>query len=556
MTGQEVIKLRDQLRTKRVPLEAHWDELAELFMPFRLDTRGLPSILEAERVFDASGRNSALILANGLSSLIFPREEEWFGLAPPKELQDDDEAVTFYREATNVVREALEGSNFYEEAQESAIESPVFGTTALFIGELGEDDGELYFSNQPVGTFFIAEDHRGRVNVLVRELEMTPEQAAGEFGGDSLPTKEQAKLGKPDGQTDTAKYIHAILPNPKPSKDGKPYQSKRWLSCVVHEETQEKVGESGFDEFPFAVHRYRKFGRCPYGFGPGTIAKGDARQLNFLNELADVATEKDVFPPFTADAALEGEVGLGALEGTYTEGEGQANSIKEWGRPGGKYSALERIQDKRQSLEATFHVDLFRLFSQRVMERAPLTATEASLVAGEKLAQFSPVFGRLVSEFLDPIINRVFLVLFRAGRMNHLTIPGTVARRLEGGEVGGIAAPVVEYQNKIVLAMKARENGKLMEFFQYAGALLQAFPGASDALEPDVIVRDAARNVGLPERWIASEKVFEARRKERAEQARREAQLAEAEQATQAARNLGGAPQQMQGPLAEALTNG
>lgn len=543
MTGEEIVKLRDQLATTRAPLESHWDELAELFMPFRLQD-GLPDILEADAVHDSTGRNAALTLANGLASLIFPREEEWFEFQPPNGLRDDDDAVRYYRDASKIAREFIESSNFHEEAQEATIESPVFGTTTLFIGDLDEESGDLYFCNQPIGSYFIGEDARGRVNVMVRELDLTAEQAANEFGADALPSEVASKLGRPDGHTEQFRFIHAVMKNPERKKGEEHYKEKAWLSETVFERTKQVVARGGFEEFPFATHRYRKYGRCPYGFGPGTIAKGDARQLNFLNHLADVATEKDIFPPTTADSQLEGEIGQGALEITYTDGMEQAQSLREWGRPGGKYSALERIQDKRTQLEQTFHVDLFKMFAQRQEQRGPLTATEAQLLAGEKLSQFSPVFGRLVSEFLDPILTRVFMILFRASQFG--PAPQSVAKVLDDGKVAGVAAPAVLYKNKIVLAMQARENGKLLEFFQFAGPIVQMFPGAMDALEPDVMVRDVARNGGLPEDWIADKKKFEERQKQRAEAARQQAELENAEQASRAAANLGRAPEAMQ----------
>lgn len=544
MNGADYIKLRDQLKTARAPLESHWDELAELFMPFRLQEGGLPDILEAERVFDSSGRQAAITLANGLASLIFPREEEWFELDAPRPLAEDDVAINFYRNASPVVREALEESNFFEEAQECMIESPVFGTTALYISDLDPETDELHFSNLPIGTYYISEDSKGRVKCLVRDLELTAEQARDEFGEDKLPREIQAHLGKPDSHTEKHKFVNVVMRNYDMKAGNEGSKSKPFISCTVYEKTKEKVQEEGYDEFPVAVHRYRKFGRCAWGFGPGTIAKGDARQLNFLNELADVATEKDIFPPTVADSQLEGEVGQGALEVTWVDGQDQANSVKEWARPGGKYHAFERIVDKRQQLEATFHVDLFKMFAARQQERGPLTATEASLLAGEKLSQFSPVFGRIVSEFLDPILNRIFMILYRAGKFG--TPPANVAKYIDSqNRAQTIFRPAVRYKNKIVLAMQARENSKLMEFFQYAGPIMQVFPGASDALEMDVMVRDVARNGGLPEAWIATEKIFKQRREQRAQAAAQQAQLDNAEQASKAAANMSKAPQGM-----------
>ena len=131
MDGNDIIQCRDRLKAGRNPLETHWDELSSQFMPFRLQTsNGLPDIPAADKVFDSTGRRAALILANGLASLVTPREEVWFEFQPPKELRKDDDAVRFYRQASEVAREHIESSNFYEEIQESYIESPVFGTAA------------------------------------------------------------------------------------------------------------------------------------------------------------------------------------------------------------------------------------------------------------------------------------------------------------------------------------------------------------------------------------------------------------------------------------------
>lgn len=545
MTGEEVIRLRDALKALRNPLVTHHDELARLFMPFRL-MEGEVDVLKAEAVFDSTARNAATVLANGLASLLFPREEEWFELAPPRALEDDDAAVAAYRAATPIMRGEMEASNFAEEAQECMIESPVFGTTALYTGELDEETGELYYYNQPIGTYYIGEDHRKRVTVMVRELELTADQAAGEWPDEDLPGEVASKVGTAEGGTEMFTFVQVVRRNPKPKpreRDG--YEAMPWQSCVVFEKTKELVAKRGFGEFPFAVHRYRRVGRCVWGFGPGTLALGDARQLNFLNELADAATEKDVFPPMVADSEMEGEVDQGPLGIAWADSAEQAAMLKEFARPGGKYSAFERIQHKETALERAFHVDLFRLFSQRVMERGPLTATEAALVAGEKLAQFSPTYGRIVSEFLDPILKRTFMVLWRAGKFQGIDWPQSVLK-VVNGEMRGVAEPAVGYKNKIVLAMRARENGKLVEFMEVLAPLLQMVPGAMDALEPGVMLRDGARNAGLPEKWVASKKVFEERQQARREAAQRQAQLEEAEQAGRAAGAFGKAPEAVQ----------
>lgn len=547
MNGQDIIKCRDALKAGRSALESHWDELSGLFMPFRLmQSGGIPDIPSADQVFDSSPRRAALILANGLASLVTPREEIWFEFQAPKALRKDDEALKFYREASEAAREHIEASNFYEEIQEAYIESPVFGTTALFCGDL-DNRNELYFRIQPIKTYHIAEDAKGRVNAFYRDLHLTADQAAEEFGKDSLPLEIRNKIGKPEAKSELFDFVHAVFRRTtERAPDDAPEGAKKpWHSRVVHEKSKQTVQDGGYDEFPFAVHRFRRFGQCVWGFGPGSLAASDSRQLQFLNQLADVAAEKAVFPPVIAPNSLEGEIGQGALEITYVD-PGDPNSasiLREWATAGRYDVAKDRLADKRQQVEQAFYVDLFQLFAMRAQERAPMTATQASLVAGEKLTQFYAVFGRWVSEMLDPILARVFGVLLRAGA---LPPPPQSVMNVINGKARGVAAPAVLYKNKIMLAMQARENGSLMEFMNLAGPMLQVYPEAIDALNMPVIVRDSARNAGLPEDWIRTKKEIAVIQAARAEQQAQAQQMAMAEQAASVAEKVGKAGPGMQ----------
>lgn len=545
MTGMDVIKARDALRTGRTALEGHWDELSRLFMPFRLMTSsGIPDIPSSEDIYDSSARRCALILANGLASLVTPREEVWFEFQAPRALRADDDATRFYRDASATAREFIESSNFYEEIQESYIESPVFGTTALFCGDL-DDRMELFFRHQPIKTYLIGEDAKGRVNAFYRDLTLTADQAAEEFGQNNLPLEVANKVGKAQFAATSFEFCHAVTrQTERPADDAPEGDKKPWVSLVVHEKSKAIVQSSGYDEFPFAVHRYRRFGRCVWGFGPGSLAASDARQLQFLNQLADVAAEKSVFPPVVAPSSLEGDIGQGALEITYVDPNdpNSAAMLREWAVTGRYDVAKDRVQDKRVQIEQAFHVDLFQLFAARAAAHGPMTATEASLIAGEKLTQFSPVFGRLVSEMLDPVLGRVFGVLLRAGQFG--TPPESVMSVL-GGKRAGVASPTVTYKNKIMLAMQARENGGLMEYMNMVAPMFQVYPDALDTLNMPTIVRTTARNAGLPEDWLRSKKEVEGIQKARQDQAAQAQQLAAADQAAGVVEKLGKTPQDM-----------
>jgi hypothetical protein len=198
---------------------------------------------------------------------------------------------------------------------------------------------------------------------------------------------------------------------------------------------------------------------------------------------------------------------------------------------------MDRMAAKRGQVQDIFHVPLFNLFQQRAAQHGPLTATEASLMAGEKLTQFSPVFGRLVSEMLDPVLNRVFGVLLRAGVLG--APPPSVVRAM--GSRAGVAAPSLLYKNRIMLAMQQRENANLMDFMALVTPLLNHYPQAMDALRLPEVVRTVARNNGLPEEWLRSQEEMQAIEQARAEQADAAMQMQQAEQAASAAQKLSAA---------------
>ena len=547
MTGEDVIKLRDAMRSQRSPFESHWNELALVFTPFRRIGGDLPDLIAAAEIYDTTARHASEIFANGLCSLIIPREDVWFEFSPPKALAKDDDAVKFYRQATEATREYLESSNFYEEAQESLIESPVFGTCALYCGELDEETGELCFLHQPIGSYYLGENAKGRVNTMVRDLRLTADQAAEEFGKDALPQRIAGMVGTATGKTENFEFIHLVTKRVGPKDESKrQVENLPWLDMVVEVESKAVVRRSGAWEFPFAAHRYRRFGKTVWGFGPGCLALGDARQLSFLNELADLGTEKEVFPPLLAAASLEGEIAQGALEVTYYDDNssgGGGDSVKQLHQAGKLQTLQWRMEAKAAAIDRAFYVDLFKLFSNRVQDRGPLTATEANLVAGEKLTQFSPVYGRIMSEMVDAVLQRVFGVLFRAGKFG--PPPASVARVLGDGRTQ-VALPAIVYRNRIALAMKAKENGALMQFFEIMLPVLQVFPQMAqatwNALEAPTLLRDLLRNAGTPERWIASLKDMQARQQADAEAAAQRDAMEKAELATKAAGNLGNAP--------------
>ena len=533
MTGTDIISKRDALRKWRTPHETLWDEIAELSFPRKVSCElgQIPPLIDSGQLHDSTLRMAALTLANGFSSLVTPREEVWHGLIPPKALAENDAVVKFYRECGEELTYRLDESNFYDSIQETYLDRAAMGTGCDF-SEWDDEYDQLNFRHLPIGTYYIGQDHRSRVNHVIYEVGYTAEQAATEFGIESLPEKLQKEVKDPKKNN-----THVFLISVEKSKPWSTDIEARFpfYMCAVHEESKEKVFEQGYYEMPAHVTRYLQFGQSPYGYAPTWVALPEAYKLSFLNKQMDVLAEKAANPPILAPASLEGEIGVGALDITYINDMDPNRSPREWATAGRYDIGQDRIEQKKKAIQEIMHGDLFRLFAQ--IDRQ-MTATEATLREAEKVMQFSPTFSRLTSEYLDPKIRRIFAILWRQGKMPE---PPQEITMVNEDNTIAVPVPNISYNNRIALAIKARQNTNFAEFVAMNEGLVETDPGILDNLDTDTQFRDSWRNAGLPEDSLRPEEEVAQIRQQRAEAQAQAEQMAKAEQAASIAKDASAA---------------
>jgi len=523
MQGEYVISKRDALRRYRSPHEQLWDEIAELSMPRKVSIDGglgtLPPMIDSAQLHDSTLRTASLMLANGFCSLVTPREEVWHNLTPPKALRDSDQVVKFYRECSEEITYRLEQSNFYTEIQEVYLDRAAMGT-GLDFSEWDAENDELNFRHLPIGTYYIGQDHRGRCDSVVYECNYTAEQAAKEFGIDSLPEKLQREAKDPKKNESHVFVICVDKVNEWETQTNFPYK----MVCV-HQDSKHVVHEQGYYEMPAHVTRYLKWGNSPYGYAPTWVALPEAHKLSFLQKQMDVLAEKAANPPILAPASMEGEIGVGALDITYVNDLDPNRAPREWGTSGRYDIGQDRIEQKKKAIMEIMHGDLFRLFAQ--IERQ-MTATEASLRQAEKVMQFSPTFSRLTSEYLDPKLRRIFSILWRQGKMPEA--PEEIQMVTQDRNVV-VPVPNIAYNNRISLAIKSQQNSAFAEFMAMNQSTVEMNPEILDNLNGDSHFREGWRNAGLPEDGLRSQEDVDETRQARAEAQAQQAQMEQAQQA-------------------------
>lgn len=547
--GQEIIKKKEAMASERSSRMTHWNELSPIYTNHRdvyqfNDT----DINPGDWQFDSTPKQAVLTCANGLASLIFPREEPFSEYAPPMGLKGQagyDDAVRWCREVSAIHQAYLQNSNFWEENQEGLTELPVFGTMALFCGGYDEIKDELYFRNIPIGTYYIAENYKGYVDTLYRELQYTANQAAEEYGEDSLPHEIRCKVGKAEGATEKFTFIHAVEPRKQGGKKRGRKNEKPYISVVVYEKTRKVVQEDGFDSFPYAVVRFRKQRNNPWGWGPASTVLGDARQLSKLNELADVATEISVFPPVEAHPDMEGSIDMGALGINYKPPGFSGDAIRQLPIQNRLDQTQFRIDSKTKKIEDAFFVNLFLMLNNQARQPGDITAFQANEMLGERAAQFSPVYGRMISEGGDIIMRRNFESLLAAGKFPQP--PQAMLDVTEDGTVAGLVEPSILYKNRIVMALQQQKNQSIPQVLGLANQILSTNPELAPlifaGLEPAVMFRDGARNAGFPEEWLPTDSVLKQRVTAIAEQQAQQQEAAMMQQGANTLGELGKAPQ-------------
>lgn len=524
----------EALRTSRTSWETLWQEIARYVIPRRLPglngTVQSPSTANEAILFDTTAVRANMTLANGQLAWMSPLEAAWFAFEPQKGQGDD--ARRWLAEATETAREELAISNFYTSVHEFYLDRGAFGTGALYI-----EEGRRSLLNVqawPVGSFVIDEDENGIVDTVIRDFCLTPRQAVQKFGEANVSEKVRKILEAGGAKAnEKVKFLHAIYPRTDAERDKAKLDAPNMPIASVYLEVDDchicKV--SGYEEMPVMVSRYLEWGSSVgglYGWSPAFAALPEARQTNFLQKMQDALAEKMAFPPVLAPEGLEGEIDPNAMGVTYfSQDLANSNSLpREWMTAGRYDVGLERIQERQKAINDAFHVDLFQMFAQ--IEKQ-MTAREVAERSQEKLIQFSPTFSRLTSELFNPLLERVFGILLRAGRLGQ--IPESMIVDLGNGN-GFVAPPKAQYSSRIALALRSLPSFGYQRSLERLTIVAQVKPDVIDNYDFDKAERETALSDGVPADYLRPEADVKATREARAAQ---EAQMRQAEAAAAAA---------------------
>tara|TARA_R110002096_G_scaffold112855_9_gene245610 strand:+ start:802 stop:2484 length:1683 start_codon:yes stop_codon:yes gene_type:complete len=506
-----------RLKLERESYVSHWRDLTDNLLP-RSGRYFLEDRNNGDRrnraIYDSTGTRALGVLAAGMMAGMSSPARKWFNLAlADRDLMKYQPVKLWLDDVVQIIRETFARSNVYRVLHGLYEETATFGTGCAMLFRDRKDIIRLY--PQTVGEYYIAQDNRYAIDTLYREFQMQVGPLVREFGIEqvSVATRTLYDEGKVD---EWVTVLHAIQPRldrdaAKQDAINFPYESV-FLETTSEDNSFLRI--SGFKRFPALVPRWTVRGGDVYGSDcPGMTALGDIKQLqdNQLKKAKGIDYQAD--PPLQIPTALRGSEDV--LPGGISFYDPAAPT-------GGIRSAfevnlnlqhlLEDINDVRNRINGSFHVDLFQMIA--LSDRRQITAREIDERHEEKLLVLGPVLERNQNELLDPLIDNTFNILLEDGLLP------PPPEELEGQEIN------IEYVSMLAQAQKAVGIGSLDRIMSTVGNMSAIVPHALDKLNIDGIIDEYSDILGISAELIVSTDDANASREQKMAELQKQQQMA------------------------------
>jgi len=460
-------------------------------------------------VYDGTALAAANLAADGIHGYMCSSNIHWFDFTLPgrlnfprtsgmrqwsgKRMDEYPEVKVWLDECEEVAYAAFLRSNFYEWHPGYIKEGITIGTpTALIEEDVGA--GRIIFTMPHFRECYIAEDQFGVVDTLYRNYKISLKNLVQKFGQDkvfSLNTQFKGQYEKdPYAEKEC---LHAIFPRTDYDPSQADSKNKPVASIYMLMDGHEKkiLGESGYDDIPTVTWRWRKNNDEIYGRTPAWDAYVDIAQANQMGRTNLIASHKMVEPPMVAPEDLRGKVNNTPDGWTWIDGSVTKDKMPLPLNTNIQLPFTVEMQDRvGKAIKEHFHVDFFLMLYQAAFNKVDLTATQVIGMQGEQAAVLGTRIGRHQSEALNPIMDRVFNIEVRAGRMPELPqiLQDTPGTSIEVDYVG----PLSQAQKRLFKTQSIRAGLEL------GAQISQVFPSSADIIDGDIAMKEALESVGFP----------------------------------------------------------
>jgi hypothetical protein len=540
--------------------DAHWRDIADFIYPrrYRSQTSDTNKGTKTnQNIIDSTAKFAAKTLQSGLHAGITSPARPWFKLGTPDpDLAEFGPVKEWLHIVTQRMYAVMAGSNVYNGLHSLYLDYGLFGVSPM---ALFDDDQDLCRSYvYAAGTYAVALDARGRVSTFVREYRLTVRQLVEIFAQTGSRGIDRSKLPREvltawdrSDYEQTFDVCHLIKPNDhadrtRPWSVNLPWSSCYWIIGIERPDVQ-FLRESGFHEFPIFCPRWEITGEDSYSTdSPGMTVLGDVKQLQTMMRRKGQLVEKAVDPPMKGPSSLRTQkVSLLAGDITYTDGLDSNKSLVPIHEPRleGYQHLTQDAEETRYLIRRGFFEDLFLMLAQSQRMGQPITAREVEERHEEKLIALGPVLERTNDELLNPLIDRLFGMMERAGLLPEAP-PDIEDVKLR-----------VEYVSILAQAQKLVGVSSLDRFTQTVLAMAPVVPSVLHKVNFNQVLENYQEALGTDPRTLYTDEEAEQREQDANAGQQQMAEAAAAKDMSSAVATAGAAPIAPDSPL-DAIMSG
>lgn len=475
---KKILSRFDKAKCDRSTYESVWQDISNYVIPARgnfniTETPGSNS--SRKNVYDTTVEQSNVLLASSLYGGLTNPSTKWFELGTMVDVSW--ETLKWLELSSNYLLKIFNSaeSNFALQAHEFFLSLCSYGTAAMFI----EDDiDSVKFSTIHLSEIFVLEDKSGKIDTVFRKFVMTLRQMVQMWGVENLHPKLVDRLEK--GLDDKVNILHSVAPKEDSDMIGEGFTH---VSTYIDLDRSHIISKGKFNGLPYVVARFSKLTGEIYGRSPAWSAMPNVKMVNAMKASQLKATQLQAQPPlmiaddgvFNPKSIGPNSVIVGGLSMDYVPKIQPLNM-------GSNVQLTElAIQNVQKMIRDSFYIDAF-IFREGPM----MTATEARLRQQEQLRLLAPHIGRIQSEFLQPLIVKVFNIVINMG------ILGDVPEELASVDYD------IEYVSPLALLQKSTDVQAIQNLIANIVPLAQVNPGALDIMNFDAIVKKMAMDLGVP----------------------------------------------------------
>jgi hypothetical protein len=487
-----LVKRKGKLKAQRGSWETHWQDLSNYVLPNSADFNLKRSRGDKRTtlLYDSTGVHANEMLAAGLHGMLTNPASNWFSLRVKNDSQDtgsSSEAKQWLEDTTNVVLSEIAAPSvaFPSHIHEYYLSLCSIGTACMFVGEPSTREG-ISFRAIHIDEIFIAENADGIIDTVFRSFKMTVRQIVQKWGEESLSPRIKRMYEKQEFDKEID-LLHCVYPRDDVDKGKRAATMLPVASVYIDEKENHVLAEGGFHEMPYMVSRWSKTVGEVFGRSPAMTALPDIKMLQEIMKTTIKAAQKVVDPPLLVpDDGVLGPIRTipGGLNYYRASSGARIEPLLTGGNIGISY---EMMTDLRDRIRTTFFLD------QLQFQGAPrMTATEVVERTERTLRLLGPTLGRLQSEFLGPMIERIYGVLSRAGRLPEP--PESIAEQ----------ELKIEYVSPLARAQRQSETQGIMRTLEFIGPIAGMDPQAAQVIKGADTVRHIAELNGVPPMLLKS----------------------------------------------------